>query len=143
MAECSKAVARRLHDSRFATRWFVGDGIDVGAGVSGATAAARAGIALLATGLASGAPAQGLPKDTVVRVKNPSPGPGWLEGEVAVAPSGCTMVALKDRAPGGCASLALSVVKAMQRRDGANWADVDVKPWLAKEPKDCRESDND
>ena len=32
MYECSKAVARRLHDSRFATRWFVGDGIDVGAG---------------------------------------------------------------------------------------------------------------
>ena len=32
MHECSKAVARRLHDSRFATRWFVGDGIDVGAG---------------------------------------------------------------------------------------------------------------
>ena len=32
MHECSKAVARRLHDARFATRWFVGDGIDVGAG---------------------------------------------------------------------------------------------------------------
>jgi SAM-dependent methyltransferase len=32
MNECSKAVARRLHDARFATRWFVGDGIDVGAG---------------------------------------------------------------------------------------------------------------
>ena len=32
MHECSKAVARRLHDARFATRWFIGDGIDVGAG---------------------------------------------------------------------------------------------------------------
>ena len=32
MYECSKAVARRLHDARFATRWFVGDGIDIGAG---------------------------------------------------------------------------------------------------------------
>ncbi|MFO1282431.1 MAG: class I SAM-dependent methyltransferase [Burkholderiales bacterium] len=32
MHECSKAVARRLHDARFATRWFVGDGIDIGAG---------------------------------------------------------------------------------------------------------------
>ncbi len=32
MHETSKAVLRRLHDSRFATRYFVGDGIDVGAG---------------------------------------------------------------------------------------------------------------
>jgi hypothetical protein len=32
MHETSKAVMRRLHDSRFATRYFVGHGIDVGAG---------------------------------------------------------------------------------------------------------------
>ena len=32
MFETSKAVMRRLHDSRFATRYFVGDGIDIGAG---------------------------------------------------------------------------------------------------------------
>ncbi len=32
MNETSKAVSRRLHDSRFATRYFVGDGIDIGAG---------------------------------------------------------------------------------------------------------------
>lgn len=32
MHETSKAVMRRLHDSRFATRYFVGDGVDVGAG---------------------------------------------------------------------------------------------------------------
>jgi SAM-dependent methyltransferase len=32
MHETSKAVMRRLHDSRFATRYFVGDGIDIGAG---------------------------------------------------------------------------------------------------------------
>lgn len=32
MNEASKAIARRLHDVRFATRYFVGDGIDVGAG---------------------------------------------------------------------------------------------------------------
>jgi SAM-dependent methyltransferase len=32
MYEASKAVMRRLHDSRFATRYFVGHGIDVGAG---------------------------------------------------------------------------------------------------------------
>jgi SAM-dependent methyltransferase len=31
MYECSKAVMRRLRDSRFATRYFVGDGIDIGA----------------------------------------------------------------------------------------------------------------
>jgi SAM-dependent methyltransferase len=33
MFETGKAVMRRLHDSRFATRYFVGDGIDIGAGV--------------------------------------------------------------------------------------------------------------
>lgn len=32
MHETSKAVMRRLHDSRFATRYFVGSGIDIGAG---------------------------------------------------------------------------------------------------------------
>lgn len=32
MHETSKAVMRRLHDSRFATRYFIGDGIDIGAG---------------------------------------------------------------------------------------------------------------
>ena len=32
MYEASKAVMRRMHDSRFATRYFVGDGIDIGAG---------------------------------------------------------------------------------------------------------------
>jgi SAM-dependent methyltransferase len=32
MFETSKAVMRRLHDNRFATRYFVGSGIDIGAG---------------------------------------------------------------------------------------------------------------
>lgn len=32
MHETSKAVMRRLHDSRFLSRYFIGDGIDVGAG---------------------------------------------------------------------------------------------------------------
>jgi SAM-dependent methyltransferase len=32
MYECSKANMRRLRDSRFASRYFVGDGIDIGAG---------------------------------------------------------------------------------------------------------------
>jgi SAM-dependent methyltransferase len=32
MHESSKAQMRRLHDSRFATRYFVGDGLDIGAG---------------------------------------------------------------------------------------------------------------
>ncbi len=32
MHESSKALARRLHDSRFATRYFMGHGIDIGAG---------------------------------------------------------------------------------------------------------------
>ncbi len=32
MNECGKSILRRVHDIRFATRYFVGDGIDVGAG---------------------------------------------------------------------------------------------------------------
>src|SRR5689334_12083952 len=32
MHETSKAVMRRLHDTRFVSRYFVGQGIDVGAG---------------------------------------------------------------------------------------------------------------
>jgi SAM-dependent methyltransferase len=32
MYETSKAVMRRLHDSRFAIRYFVGEGVDIGAG---------------------------------------------------------------------------------------------------------------
>src|SRR5277367_5550020 len=32
MKETSKSVIRRLHDSRFATRYFLGEGIDIGAG---------------------------------------------------------------------------------------------------------------
>ena len=32
MYEASKALMRRLHDSRFATRYFVGQGVDIGCG---------------------------------------------------------------------------------------------------------------
>lgn len=32
MFEASKSLMRRLHDNRFATRYFVGDGIDIGCG---------------------------------------------------------------------------------------------------------------
>lgn len=32
MYEASKAVLRRLHDSRFVSRYFVGEGVDIGAG---------------------------------------------------------------------------------------------------------------
>ncbi len=32
MHETSKSVLRRIHDNRFATRYFVGNGIDIGAG---------------------------------------------------------------------------------------------------------------
>lgn len=32
MHEASKALMRRLHDNRFSTRYFVGDGIDIGCG---------------------------------------------------------------------------------------------------------------
>jgi len=104
----------------------------------------RIGCAAVAFALASAAAvAQGLPKDTVVRVKNASLGAGWLEGKVGTAQNKCTMVFLKDKAPGGYTSMALNAVSALQKRDGAGWTDVDVKPWLAKEPKDCREAAND
>jgi len=113
--------------------------------VTGRAVGTNAGMAALGALLAwsAAAGAQGLAKDTVVRVKNPSLGAGWLEGRVGVAPSKCTMVLLKEKAPGGYTGMALNAVKAMQRRDGAGWVDVDVKPWLAREPKDCREADND
>ena len=32
MHECSKALLRRMHDARFSTRYFVGSGVDIGAG---------------------------------------------------------------------------------------------------------------
>ena len=32
MHETSKSIFHRLHDSRYATRYFVGDGIDIGSG---------------------------------------------------------------------------------------------------------------
>lgn len=32
MREASKAMTRRLHDVRYASRYFVGNGIDIGAG---------------------------------------------------------------------------------------------------------------
>lgn len=104
---------------------------------------ALAGVALMAAAAGVAAFAQALPKDTVVRVRNPSLGAGWLDGKVGIAANRCTMVFLKDPAPGGYASMALTAVKAMQKRDGAAWVDVDVTPWLAKEPKACREADND
>jgi hypothetical protein len=106
--------------------------------------ARRAAIGLAAAlALATPAFAQGLPKDTVVRVRNPSLGAGWLEGRIGAGDDKCAMVFLKDKAPGGYTAMALNAVSAMQRRDGAGWVDVDVKPWLAKQPKDCREAAND
>jgi hypothetical protein len=104
---------------------------------------ALAGVALMSAAAGVAALAQPLPNDTVVRVRSPSLGAGWLDGKVGVAANRCTMVFLRDPAPGGTTSMALNAVKALQKRDGAAWVDVDVKPWLAKEPKACREADND
>jgi len=55
-------------------------------------------------------------------------------GEALLAPVAGVAVAAERQ---------LDAVKALQKRDGAAWVDVDVKPWLAKEPKACREADND
>ena len=108
-----------------------------------ADAAARVAKEIAAAGGKAHAVGGDVSKDAIVRVRNPSIGAGWLEGRIAVGQDKCTMVFLKDKAPGGYTAMALNAVAAMQRRDGAGWADVDVKPWLAKEPKDCREAAND
>lgn len=104
---------------------------------------ARAALAAALACLAAAAHAQPLAKETVVRVKNPSLGAGWLEGKVGVAQNRCTMVFLKDKAPGGYTSMVLAAVTALERRDGGTWVAVDLEAALAKETKECREAAND
>ena len=104
---------------------------------------ARAALAAALVAVAAAAYAQPLPRDTIVRVKNPSLGAGWLEGKVGVAQNRCTMVFLKEKAPGGYTSMLLAAAAALERRDGGRWVAVDLEAAVAKETKACREAAND
>ena len=98
-------------------------------------------VALACAAGAAAAPA--LPKGAAVRIQVSDFGGGWHEGTIGLAPSGCTMVYLKAKALGKYTSVSLAGVGKMQEQKGGAWSDVVVKPLLAKEPKACREGQND
>jgi len=102
---------------------------------------------IVALGLALAVPAfaQALPDNTPVRVIPSGVGDGsFVTGKVALNKgSGCTMVVLDRKLPGGYTMVALNAVKKMERQDKGAWVDVPVKPLLARETKSCREADND
>lgn len=87
--------------------------------------------------------AQSLAKGTLVRVQVSDFGKDWHEGTVGVAPNGCTMVYLKQKALGQYTSVSLAGAGKLQEQRGGTWTDVPVKPLLAKEPKPCRDGQND
>jgi len=93
--------------------------------------------------LAAGAGAQALPKGALVRIQVSDFGGAWHEGTIGLAPNGCTMVYLKEKALGKYTSVSLAGVGKMQEQRGGAWTDVGVKPLLAKEPKACRDGQND
>ena len=99
----------------------------------------------LALAAALPAAAQALPDNTPVRVIPSGVGDGsFVTGRITLNKgSGCTMVVLDRKLPGGYTMVALNSVKKMERQDKAAWVDVPVKPLLAKETKECREADND
>lgn len=88
-------------------------------------------------------PAQALAKGAIVRVQVSDFGRDWHEGTVGIAPNGCTMIYLKQKAPGNYTSVSLAGAGKLQEQRGGGWADVAVKPLLAKEPKACRDGQND
>ena len=89
------------------------------------------------------AAAQALPKGTLVRVQVSDFGAKWNDGTIGVAPSGCTMIYLKEKALGQYTSVSLAGAGKLQQQSGGTWSDVALKPLLAKEPKACREGQND
>jgi len=93
--------------------------------------------------LAVSASAQSLSKGASVRVQSSGLGSEWYEGTIGVSPAGCTMINLKKKAPGNYTAVSLAGANKLQELRGGGWIDVAVKPLLAKEPKDCREGDND
>ncbi|MFO1397154.1 MAG: hypothetical protein U1F48_08830 [Burkholderiales bacterium] len=87
--------------------------------------------------------AQALAKGALVRVQVSDFGNGWHEGTVGVAPNGCTMVYLKQKALGQYTSVSLAGAGKLQEQRAGTWTDVPVKPLIAKEPKACRDGQND
>jgi len=87
--------------------------------------------------------AQALPKGTLVRVQVSDFGAKWNDGTIGIAPSGCTMIYLKEKALGQYTSVSLAGAGKLQQQSGGTWSDVALKPLLAKEPKACREGQND
>lgn len=92
---------------------------------------------------ASLAGAQALPKGTLVRVQVSDFGAQWNEGIIGLAPNGCTMVYLKEKQLQQYTSVSLAGAGKLQEQKGGAWVDVPIKPLLAKEPKPCREGQND
>ena len=89
--------------------------------------------------------AQAMADNTPVRVVPSGVGDGsWVTGKVTLNKgSGCTMVVLDKKLPGGYTMVALNSVKKMERQEKGAWVDVPVKAMLAKETKPCREAAND
>jgi hypothetical protein len=106
---------------------------------------ARLWFVLLACACAGTAAAQALPDNTRVRIVASGLGNGeWLEGKASRNKgSGCTMVLLDRKQPGGYTMVALNSVKKLERQEKGAWVDVPVKPLLDKETKSCREAAND
>ena len=87
--------------------------------------------------------AQTLAKGAQVRVQVSDFGKDWHEGTVGIAPNGCTMVYLKQKALGQYTSVSLAGAGKLQEQRAGAWTDVPVKALLAKEPKACRDGQND
>ena len=99
---------------------------------------------LVVAALSAPLSAQGVPDGTKVRILATGLGGGWLDGKVQMnKSSGCTMVVLDKKQPGGYTMVALNSVGKMERQEKGAWVDVPVKPLLAKEKKSCREAAND
>jgi len=100
--------------------------------------------AMVALALSAPLLAQGVPDGTKVRILATGLGGGWLDGKVQMnKSSGCTMVVLDKKQPGGYTMVALNSVGKMERQEKGAWVEVAVKPLLAKEKKACREAAND
>jgi hypothetical protein len=78
-----------------------------------------------------------------VRIRASGLGGNWLDGRIGASPAGCTMVLLNGKAPGGYTMVSLHGVAQMQLQQGSGWAEVAVKPLVAREPASCRSGDND
>jgi hypothetical protein len=100
---------------------------------------------LFACACAATAAAQALADNTRVRIVASGLGNGeWLEGKASRNKgSGCTMVVLDRKQPGGYTMVALNSVRKLERQEKGAWVDVPVKPLLDKETRSCREAAND